>query len=227
MPAGHPGARLLYATRLEGPDGRHTTLRLAAAVAPPGRLRLEALGPAGGTRLVLATDGAKAVALAVPERRFDVADATPQTLARWTGLPLGPAALVALLTGQPPCPAAAAGDAVAADADPCPGLLFRPLDPAPGDGAACSGTLHTAPQGALVATIECAGGEAGGWADRIRVELPRSGRIIELRRTDGPVAARLAEALFAPVIPDGFRRADLLGTAGTGSLLEDDGGSTP
>ncbi|HKQ98995.1 MAG TPA: hypothetical protein VJV75_14060, partial [Candidatus Polarisedimenticolia bacterium] len=97
------GVRLLYDARVAAAGGRTSHFRLAVAFRPPDRLRLEALGPAGGTRLVIATDGAEAVALLVSDRRFDRAPATPEGLARWTGLPLGATDLGALLQGKPPC----------------------------------------------------------------------------------------------------------------------------
>jgi len=174
---------------------------------------------------VLATDGARAVALVVPERRFDTADATPAALATWTGLPLGPAALVALLGGHAPCPAPSTVDAGGAGTDPCPDLRFQPSGAAGGGGPDCSGTLYTRPGGRVLATIECAVGEAGRWPERIRVELPSSGRSIELRRTGGPAAALLGDALFAPAIPAGFRHSDLLTPTDSESLLEGDRGT--
>ena len=97
------GVRLLFDARVTEARGEVTRFRLAVAFRPPDRLRLEALGPAGGTRLVIATDGAEAVALLVSDRRYDRAPATADGLVRWTGLPIGAADLGALLQGQPPC----------------------------------------------------------------------------------------------------------------------------
>ncbi|HUD73219.1 MAG TPA: hypothetical protein VMQ62_14760 [Dongiaceae bacterium] len=97
------GVRLLYEARVTEARGEVTRFRLAVAFRPPDQWRLEALGPAGGTRLVIATDGATAVALLVADRRYDRAPATAEGLARWTGLPLGAADLGALLRGLPPC----------------------------------------------------------------------------------------------------------------------------
>ncbi len=97
------GVRLLYEARVTEARGQVTRFRLAVAFRPPDRWRLEALGPAGGTRLVIATDGAEAIALLVGDRRYDRAPATAGGLSRWTGLPLGAADLGALLQGLPPC----------------------------------------------------------------------------------------------------------------------------
>jgi len=194
---------------------------MAAAVAPPERLRLEVLGPTGGTRLVLATDGTRAVALVVPERRFDTAAATPEALATWTGLPLGPAALVSLLSGHPPCRGQAEFDGGAQGADPCPNLRFDPADAPAAGGPECGGTLYTRPGGHLLASIDCSGGGVDGWPERILVGLPDSGRSVEMRRIDGPAPALLGDLLFAPAIPAGFRRADLLGPTDSRPLLED------
>jgi hypothetical protein len=105
------GVRLLFDARVTAADGQVSRFRLAVAFRPPDRLRLEALGPAGGTRLVIATDGAGATALLVADRRFDRAPATAEGMARWTGLPLGPADLGAILQGKPPCGGAVIGNA--------------------------------------------------------------------------------------------------------------------
>jgi hypothetical protein len=208
---------MLFAARVEAPGGRRPGFRLAAAVVPPDHLRLEVLGPAGGARLVLATEGGRATALLLAGRRYDVVPATSTALEAWTGLPLGPVALVALLRGRAPCGARSGTADDGAGADPCAGLSFRP---AAGDRAAgCSGTLEDH-AGAPVATIECAGDEPGGWPERIRIDLPARGRSIDLRRTDGPTPALLQEALFAPDIPPGFERADLFAGAGDEPLLD-------
>lgn len=103
--------RLLYDARVTEAGGGVTRFRLAVAYRPPDRLRLEALGPAGGTRLVIATDGREATALLPGDRRYDRAAATPEGLERWTGLPLGAADLGALLQGKPPCGTSIAGRA--------------------------------------------------------------------------------------------------------------------
>lgn len=95
--------RLLYDARVTEAGGGVTRFRLAIAFRPPDRLRLEALGPAGGTRLVIATDGREATALLPGDRRYDRAPATADGLLRWTGLPLGAADLGALLQGKSPC----------------------------------------------------------------------------------------------------------------------------
>lgn len=201
-PDARPGTRVLYSARVEGPDGRRPGFRLAAAVAPPASLRLEVLGPAGGARLVLATEGTRATALLVSGRRYDVVPATPAAFEAWTGLPLGPAALVALLSGRAPC---GTDSTRAGDADPCAGLRFHPRGI---EATGCSGALENR-DGAVLATLACSGDDPRGWPEHIRVELPARGRSLDLRRTDGPSAALLPEALFDPEIPDGFERADL------------------
>jgi hypothetical protein len=204
--------RVLYDARLEDERGRRTGFRLAAAIVPPDRLRLESLGPAGGTRLLLVTDGARALAVIVPERRYDVAEASPASLERWTGLPLGPAALVRLLEEGRPC--AGEGD------DACRGLVFRP--PAAGSAAVppCGGLLLDDPGARTRAAIECEAAEGSTWPRRLRITLPASGRSIELRRSQGPAASDLSVALFSPEAPPGFERVPLLGEGAKGFLLE-------
>ncbi|MGH9797629.1 MAG: hypothetical protein ACRD5D_05675, partial [Candidatus Polarisedimenticolia bacterium] len=100
-PAG-PGYRALFRGEAEGPDGK-TRFRLAAALLPPDRLRLEFLGPAGGARVVFAADTAGAVLILPAERVFDRETAGPEGLDRLLGLPLRTHHLVALLTARPFC----------------------------------------------------------------------------------------------------------------------------
>jgi hypothetical protein len=216
-PESRAGTRVLYSARVETPEGRRQGFRLAAAVVPPDHLRLEVLGPAGGARLVLATEGRHATALLLSGRRYDVVPATPTALEAWTGLPLGPTALVALLRGHAPCAPTPGTTGDRTSEDPCPDLRFLPAAGAATSG--CSGTLEN-DGGAALASIECAGNGPDGWPEQIRVALPARGRSIELRRSDGPTPALLEEALFAPGIPPGFERADLFSGAGGASLLD-------
>jgi hypothetical protein len=161
---------------------------MAAAVQPPDHLRLEFFGPMGGARLLLATDGSEAYALLPRQRLFDRARASPRTLARLTGLRFEAAGLVALLRGQAPC--AGTGDA-----------------PLPAGQGGEDGTIRCRLGDAVVAVRA----DDDSWARSIGITLQSLGKSIRLDRIEGPTASSLSDDLFAPAIPEGFTRGDLLG----------------
>ncbi|HYV85209.1 MAG TPA: hypothetical protein VFB49_04795 [Patescibacteria group bacterium] len=155
---------------------------------PPDRLRLEFIGPMGGVRLLLATDGSELRAILPHERLYDRAPATPRAVARVTGLRFRPADLVALMRGKLPC--AGAGGS-----------------PAP------AGTLEedgTKPCRLDDADVSLRVNEAS-WAQSISIVLGTSHQSIRLDLVDGPAEANLADDLFAPAVPEGYSRGNLLG----------------
>src|SRR4030095_16720919 len=107
-----PGVRALDQVRAAGPRGAEK-LRLAAALRPPGSARLEFLGPLGGPRLIVPTDGRPATAVLPAARpappvspgggQSDVAPARPASMRRLLALPIDGERLIALLSGKPPC----------------------------------------------------------------------------------------------------------------------------
>jgi hypothetical protein len=161
---------------------------VAAAVRLPDHLRLDFFGPIGGARLVLATDGSEAVALVPRQRLYDRAPASPRALARLTGLPFEAAGFVGLLRGQPPC-AVTTQSPLASGQERGDGVIRCRLDDAivtlrPGDGS---------------------------WAGSIGIALESVRKSIRLDLIEGPTESNLAEELFAPAIPEGFVRGNLLG----------------
>jgi hypothetical protein len=205
-PSGEPevpnGSRLLYKAESQTPEGRNR-FRVAAAVRPPDHLRLEILGPLGGPRLLLATDGREAIAIDPTGRRYDRAEATAEALGRITGLPLDPAGLVAALQGRVVCApgVSAAGTAPGGDAEGC----------RLGDASYLSE------------------GSVRSWPASITIGLPRLPGEIRLILIEGPAPATLGDEIFAPMPPTGFVRDDILGGEGTPALFThgQDGAGSP
>jgi hypothetical protein len=166
---------------------------VAAAVRPPDHLRLEILGPLGGPRLVIATDGREAIAIDPTGRRYDRAAATAESLARITGLPLDAAGLVAALQGRVTC---------------APGAT--PADATPGRAR------ETCRLGDASYLSE---GSVMSWPAAITIGLPRLPGTIRLVLVEGPAAATLADDLFLPSPPPGFARAEILGGTGSPALF--------
>jgi hypothetical protein len=162
---------------------------MAAAVRPPDHLRLEFFGPMGGARLLLATDGSDALALVPRQRLYDRARASPRVLARLTGLKFEPAGLVGLLRGQVPC----------AVSDQAP----RVGEQAGADGTMVGCRLDDAEVALRVAD--------GSWATSISIALESLRKSIRLELVEGPTESSLADDLFAPTVPEGFTRGNLLG----------------
>lgn len=229
IPAGD-GVRVLFRVESEGPRGR-SGFRMAAALRPPAAARLEFLGPVGGTRLLVATDGERATAILPSERQFDIAPGTPASMDRLLGLPLDGERLIALLSGAPMCrpervrrsaaqgptPTTGGGELVA-----CPpgDIGFSGVGGEPG-GPLRSAALSDGGSGAIIAEVEyddILAGPGGRWPRDIRLKLPLTDVAIKFTILDGPVAARLADDLFAPIIPDGFEHRPIFAGAGDPAL---------
>jgi hypothetical protein len=170
------------------PSGK-THFKMAAAVRPPDHLRLEFFGPMGGARLLLATDGSDALALVPRQHVYDRAHASPRALARLTGLKFEPAGLVGLLRGQSPCPPADQATVPAGENDR--------------DGT----TIRCRLDDAVVALRV----DDGSWATSISIALESLRKSIRLDLVEGPTESSLADDLFAPAVPEGFTRGNLLG----------------
>lgn len=221
-PAG-PGYRALFRGEAEGPDGR-SRFRLAAALLPPDRLRLEFLGPAGGPRVVFAADADAAVLILPAERAFDRAPAGPEGLGRLLGVPLRTHHLVALLTARPFCaeetalqqimtrPAATFGRTHAWFEVDCPPNDVRYLALASERGGPLrEATVREPLSGAIILRVEYgAHAEGGGprWPRLLRLRL-REETTVRLEALEGPVPGELPESSFTPVIPEGFVRKTL------------------
>jgi hypothetical protein len=92
---------LYYHATLEG-GSKHRKFRLAIAFQRPGRLRMEVLGPVGGARAVIASDGQWLRAALPPRRVHARASASPGSLGILLGLPLSTDDLLEVLTGSVP-----------------------------------------------------------------------------------------------------------------------------
>ena len=96
----HDQGHLLYQARVER-AGKGRRFRLALAVQYPDRFRLEVIGPVGGPRLVLISDGTVVQASLPSQRVFARGPAEAETLGILTGLPLAPEEFLDLLLGFP------------------------------------------------------------------------------------------------------------------------------
>ncbi|HXH27898.1 MAG TPA: hypothetical protein VNL37_02570 [Candidatus Polarisedimenticolia bacterium] len=220
-----PGYRALFRVDSEGPGGR-AHMRMAVALLPPDRLRVEFYGPVGGPRLVVAVQDDRAVALLPSRKAYDSGSATPRTLDRLLGVPLDAAGLVDLLTGRPMCPPEAETQAVLTKPAATFGrtLAWYEVTCPPGDiryRARCAergGTLREATvqegiSGAMILAIEYEDHQEGRgprWPRRMKIHLARRGTTVSLAAQEGPVPSDLPASIFSPPIPDGFERRPLL-----------------
>lgn len=95
------GYRALFRGLAESPDGRDR-FKVAVAIRPPDRLRMEFFGPVGGPRFVFAAAAARLVALDLAGRAYEEAGATAAAVERLLGLPVTPAGAIAILIGLSP-----------------------------------------------------------------------------------------------------------------------------
>ena len=233
-PEGARGYRALFRGETDGPAGKER-FRMAAALLPPDRLRLEFSGPVGGPRLVVAVDGATVMAILPSERAYDSEPAGAAVLDRILGLPLAPAQLVALLTGQPMCDADKSEQQVQTKAAATFGrtLAWVEVTCPPDDiryegrSAERGGILKEASvregiSGAMILEVEYDDHEDGlgpRWPHRIRIRLPRRKATVELAALEGPVAGDMPGSLFSPPVPDGFEKRSLLASLSAPGLL--------
>jgi hypothetical protein len=221
---GARGYRALFRGEAEGPRGKDR-FRLAVALVPPDRLRLEFFGPVGGARAVLLTDGATVLVALPDERAYDLQPASAAGFDRLLGLPLEPAGVTALLTGRPICPpeareervmtrpAAAFGRSVAWFEIACPpnDIRYRAVAGERG-GILREASIRQSIGGAMILGIEYDDHEEGlgpRWPRRLRLSLPREGATLTLVAAEGPAQGDVPETLFVPVAPSGFERRAL------------------
>lgn len=228
------GYRALFRGESEGAGGKGR-FRLAVAILPPDRVRLEVFGPAGGPRLIVAATQDKALALVPSERAYERADSSASAIEKFTGVPLDVPDLVALLTGRPMCtqeamrvevmtrPAATFGRTLSWYEVSCP----------PGDiryqarceergGTLLAATVREGISGAIILEADYGDYDKGlgpRWPRQVRLRLPRKAATVELSALEGPWASDVSEAIFAPEVPPGFEDRDLdLFGAGPGLL---------
>jgi hypothetical protein len=225
-PAGTaPGYRALFRVESSGPGGR-AHVRMAVALLPPDRLRVEFYGPVGGPRLVVAVEGSRALALLPSRKAFDNGPATPATLDRLLGVPLDAEDLIALLTGRPMCSQQAAEQAVLSKPAVTFGrtLSWYEVTCPPGDiryrarcaergGVLREATVQEGISGAMILAVEYEDHQDGRgprWPRRMRIRLARRGTTVSLSALEGPVPSDLPVSIFSPPVPGGFERRPLL-----------------
>src|SRR6266850_6502037 len=96
------GYRALFHGDADGPDGKGR-FRLAVAILPPDRIRLEFFGPVGGPRAILTASSDQTVVLLPSARSYERSPSSAEVLDRILGIPVDVSGLVALLTGRPMC----------------------------------------------------------------------------------------------------------------------------
>lgn len=214
-----PGYRALFRAEAEGPGGKQR-FRVAVALQPPDRLRLELLGPVGTPRAVLCMAGARALVFLPAERAYDRGEAGPGKPGSILGLPLDAARLIALLTGRPMCAAEAAGHLVKTRAAAALGrtVAWYEVTCPPGEiryraraqdrgGVLREATIREGISGAMILGVEYDGHEEGPgprWPRRIRLRQHRESTTLTLTALEGPWAGDLPEGMFAPPVPEGF-----------------------
>ena len=219
-----PGYRALFRVETERP-GSKERFKMAAAIAPPDRMRLEFYGPVGGARLVLAVDGGTAVVLQPNEQLYEWGRADAETLERLVGLPLDGRNLIALLMGMPMCGAETVEQEVQTRAAATFGrtLAWFEVTCPPGEiryqarceergGILKEATVRDGISGTMILRIEYEEHREGlgpRWPGRLRLQLPRQEATISLAAVQGPAPGEVDETLFRPPVPPGFEKRSL------------------
>jgi hypothetical protein len=212
-PRGEPGAeveatRALYEGRVESPHDTHR-FRLALALAPPGRMRIEILPPVGGPRLVVISDGRKLLALDPARRIAELWDREGEGVSRLLGASLGADDLLVLLEGRSPCgPDDGLGlpDAGCAFA----GGLYRPGPSAETPPIRSAAILDAAGTPLLFVAYPAPKPAPGAWQRTIDIQRPGEGQRIHLSLSSGPTRSNVAPALFSTDPPDRFEPGTVL-----------------
>jgi len=218
------GYRALFRGESEGPRAKRR-FRLAVAILPPDRARLEFFGPVGGPWLVVVATAESTLALMPGERAYERAGPSAREIERLLGLPLEATGLVALLTGRPMCaqdamrvevmtrPAATFGRTLSWYRVSCPpdDIRYQARCEERG-GSLLSATVSEGISGAMILEVEYGGYDKGlgpRWPRQLRLRLPGKSAVIQLSAVEGPWASDLPEAIFTPDIPEGFESRTL------------------
>jgi len=217
--AGAPGYRAVFRGEADGPSGKGR-FRVAVAILPPDRIRLEFFGPVGGPRAVIVASARDAIALLPASRAYERTGSSAQAFDRFLGLPVDAAGLVALLTGRPMCPQESARVEVMSRPAATFGrtLSWFQVSCPPDDvryearcedrgGALLSATVSEAITGAIILEADYGDYEKGlgqRWPRQVKLRLLKKEANVQLVAVEGPWASDVPESIFAPEIPEGF-----------------------
>jgi hypothetical protein len=223
-PAPLDGYRALFRGESERPSGKQR-FRLAVALRPPDRLRLEVYGPGGSPRLVAASSGASLLALLPAEAAYDRLAANAEEFDRILGIPVDGAGLIALLTARPLCSSETARFEVATRSAATLGrtLAWYEVSCPPGEiryqgqarergGSVVHATIRDGISGAMILQVEYDDFEertGTGWPRKIHLRLARDGGALTLEAAEGPHRSDIPEEVFEPLVPEAFERRPL------------------
>jgi hypothetical protein len=224
--ASAPGYRALFRGEAEGRTGKGR-FRLAVAILPPDRIRLEFFGPVGGPRAIVAASAGQAIALLPSARAYEKTPSSAEGIDRMLGLPVDVAGLVALLTGRPMCPQESARVEVMSRPAATFGrtLSWYQVSCPPDDvryearcedrgGTLLTATVSEAITGAIILQADYGDYQKGlgqRWPRQVRLRLLKKEATVQLAAVEGPWGSDVPESIFTPDIPEGFesRRIDL------------------
>ena len=213
------GYRALFRGESEGPKGKGR-FRLAVAILPPDRARLEFFGPSGGPWLVVTATPDATLALLPAQHVYEQAGPSAKAIDRFLGVPLEAPALIALLTGRPMCsqesvrvdvmtrPAATFGRTLSWYQVSCPPAEIRYQARCEDRGGTLlSATVSEGITGAIILEADYGGYDKGlgpRWPRQVRLRLSGKSTVIQLSAVEGPWTSDVPEAIFTPEIPEGF-----------------------
>ena len=223
-PAGARGYRALFRGEAEGPGGKGR-FRVAVAILPPDRIRLEFFGPVGGPRVIVAASSDQTVALLPSARAYERTQSSAEAIDRILGMPVDVPGLVALLTGRPMCaqesmrvevmtrPAATFGRTLSWYQVSCPPADVRYQARCEDRGGTLlSATVSEGITGAIILEAEYGDYEKGlgpRWPRQVKLRLLKKDATVHLAAVEGPWASDVPESIFTPDVPEGFESRPL------------------
>ena len=221
---GARGYRALFRGEADGPGGK-SRFRLAVAILPPDRMRLEFFGPVGGPRVIVAASSGQTLALLPAARAYERTRSSADEIDRILGMPVDVPGLAALLTGRPMCgqeamrvevmtrPAATFGRTLSWYQVSCPPAEIRYQARCEDRGGTLlSATVSEGITGAIILEAEYGDYEKGlgpRWPRHVRLRLLKKDATIELAAVEGPWASDVPESIFTPEVPEGFESRPL------------------
>jgi hypothetical protein len=218
-PAAARGYRALFRCEAEGSGGKGR-FRMAVAILPPDRIRLEFFGPVGGPRVIVAASSGQTVALLPAARAYEKTTTSADAIDRILGMPVDVPGLIALLTGRPMCaqesmrvevmtrPAATFGRTLSWYQVSCPPADVRYQARCEDRGGTLlSATVSEGITGAIILEAEYGDYEKGlgpRWPRHVKLRLLRKEATVQLAAVEGPWASDVPESIFAPEVPAGF-----------------------